>query len=65
MVYFFGTGYNVKTVFGGKNLTEAEKASATLVLETLPPTNTPAGKVAKFYINPTTKQFEYKYENRG
>jgi hypothetical protein len=64
MVYFFGTGYEVKTVFGGKNLTEAEKSKATLVLESLPLTDTPKGKVARFYINPTTKQFEYKYEDK-
>jgi hypothetical protein len=62
MVYFFGTGYQVKVVFGGSNLTEDEKKKATLVLESLPLTETPAGKVAKFFINPETKQFEYKYE---
>jgi hypothetical protein len=64
MVYFFGTGYNVKTVFGGSNLTDKEKAGATLVLESLPPTETPKGKMAKFYIDPTTKQFSYKYEDK-
>jgi hypothetical protein len=64
MVYFFGTGYNIKTVFGGSNLTDKEKAEATLVLESLPITDTPAGKMAKFYIDPTTKQFEYKYEDK-
>jgi hypothetical protein len=64
MIYFFGTGYNIKTVFGGKTLTEEEKAGATLVLESLPPTETPEGQVAKFYIDPKTKQFSYVYEDK-
>jgi len=64
MIYFFGTGTNVKTVFGGRNLTEKEKAEATLVLESLPATSTPAGKRARFYIDPTTKQFSYLYEDK-
>jgi uncharacterized protein (DUF427 family) len=64
MIYFFGTGDSIKVVFGGKNLTESEKSQASLVLESLPPTSTPAGKAAKFYIDPTTKQFEYKYVDK-
>jgi hypothetical protein len=62
MIYFFGTGKDVKVVFGGRNLTEEEKAEATLVLENLPPTETPEGKRAKFYIDPETKEFSYIYE---
>jgi hypothetical protein len=62
MIYFFGTGTNPKVVFGGRNLTEEEKAEATLVLENLPPTETPEGKNAKFYIDPETKEFSYIYE---
>jgi hypothetical protein len=64
MVYFFGTGYNVKTVFGGKNLSDKEKSEATLVLQSLPPTDTPNGKMARFYIDSKTKQFSYKYEEK-
>jgi hypothetical protein len=64
MVYFFGTGYNVKTVFGGRNLSDKEKSEATLILESLPPTDTPEGKVARFYVDPTTKKFSYKYEKK-
>jgi hypothetical protein len=64
MIYFFGTGTNVKTVFGGRNLSDEEKSEATLVLESLPPTSTPSGKRARFYIDPTTKQFSYVYEDK-
>ena len=63
MIYFFGTGNNPKVVFGGRSLTDDEKASATLALENLPATATPAGKRAKFYIDPITKQFSYIYED--
>jgi len=63
MIYFFGTGTSPKIVFGGKSLTEAEKATATLVLETLPPTETPEGKRVKFYIDPETNEFSYIYED--
>jgi hypothetical protein len=65
MIYFFGTGNNIKVVFGGFSLSEKEKAEATLVLESLPPTSTPAGKRARFYIDPTTKQFSYVYEDKN
>lgn len=63
MIYFFGTGTSPKVVFGGKGLTDQEKAQAVLILENLPATETPAGKRAKFYIDPETKQFSYIYEN--
>jgi len=63
MIYFFGTGISPKIVFGGRNLTEEQKTSAVLVLENLPPTQTPEGKMAKFYVDPTTKQFSYIYED--
>jgi hypothetical protein len=63
MIYFFGTGNSPKIVFGGKGLTEEQKAEATLILENLPPTETPAGKRAKFYIDPVTKEFSYIYED--
>jgi hypothetical protein len=62
MIYFFGTGVSPKVVFGGRGLTEEEKAEATLVLENLPPTETPEGKNAKFYIDPETNEFSYIYE---
>ena len=63
MIYFFGTGTSPKVVFGGRGLTEQEKAEAVLALETLPATKTPAGKRAKFYVDPETKQFSYIYED--
>ena len=63
MIYFFGTGTSPKVVFGGKGLTDQEKAQAVLVLENLPPTETPAGKRAKFYVDPVTLQFSYIYED--
>jgi len=61
MIYFFGTGDKVKVIFGGNNLSESEKEEATLVLNSLPPTQTPSGKMAKFFIDPTTKAFSYVY----
>ena len=63
MIYFFGTGSSPKVVFGGKGLTEQQKAEAVLVLENLPPTETPEGKRAKFYVDPETKKFSYIYED--
>lgn len=63
MIYFFGTGSSPKVVFGGKGLTEQQKTEAVLVLENLPPTETPYGKRAKFYVDPETKQFSYIYED--
>lgn len=63
MVYFFGTGSNLKVVFGGRNLTEAEKAEASLVLENLPPMQSPEGKRGKFYVDPVTKEFSYIFED--
>lgn len=63
MIYFFGTGTEPKAVFGGRGLTEEEKAEAVLVLENLPLTDTPAGKRAKFYVDPETKEFSYIYED--
>ena len=63
MIYFFGTGTTPKIVFGGRGLTEEQKAEAVLVLENLPPTETPDGKRASFYIDPETKQFSYIYED--
>jgi hypothetical protein len=63
MIYFFGTGDNTKVLFGGRNLTEQEKSEATLVLENLPPTNTPEGKRARLYVDPETKEFLYIYED--
>jgi hypothetical protein len=62
MIYFFGTGENPKVVFGGNNLSEEEKAEASLVLESLPPTDTPKGHQARFYIDPESKEFSYIYE---
>jgi len=63
MIYFFGTGRSPKVVFGGRNLTEAEKASASAVLESLPPIQSPSGKKATFYIDPETKEFSYIFED--
>ena len=63
MIYFFGTGDNTSIVFGGRNLTEERKAEASLILENLPPTNTPEGKKARFYVDPETKEFRYIYED--
>ena len=63
MIYFFGTGTSPKVVFGGKGLTDQEKAQAVLVLESLPATETPDGKRAKFYVDPETKEFSYIYED--
>lgn len=63
MIYFFGTGNNTRIVFGGKSLTEEERNNATLVLDNLPPTDTPKGKKAKFWIDPKTKDFKYIYED--
>ena len=64
MIYFFGTGENTRVVFGGKSLTEEQKLEASLVLETLPPTDTPPGKKAQFWVDPETKEFEYRYVDR-
>lgn len=63
MIYFFGTGESPKIVFGGKGLSEEEKATAVLVLENLPATETPVGKRAKLYVDPITKEFSYIYED--
>ena len=63
MIYFFGTGTSPRVTFGGKNLTEEQKAEAVLILESLPPTETPKGKRAKFYVDPITKEFSYIYED--
>jgi hypothetical protein len=63
MIYFYGTGTNIKIVFGGRTLSEEEKTEATLVLNNLPPTETPQGKRAKFYIDPDTNEFSYIYED--
>jgi hypothetical protein len=63
MIYFFGTGTNTKVVFGGRMLTNEEKSKATLILNNLPPTETPQGKRAKFYIDPDTNEFSYIYED--
>lgn len=64
MIYFFGTGRETKAVFGGRNLTEEQKAEAILVLESLPPTETPEGKMAVLYIDPDTHEFSYLYEDK-
>lgn len=63
MIYFFGTGNDTRVVFGGRSLTEDEKSKASLVLDNLPPTSTPEGKRAKFYVDPKTKEFSYIYED--
>jgi len=61
MIYLYGTGNKIKLIFGGHALSDEQKANATLILESLPPTNTPPGKVASMYIDPVTKQFSYVY----
>lgn len=58
--YFFGTGFDVKMEMRN-NMPEDRAKEAIVILDRLPKTETPEGKQAKFWIDPVTKKFEYKY----
>jgi hypothetical protein len=59
MIYLFGKADQVSVVYDGSTLTEADKKGA-IVVEALPPTNTPAEHNAQLCLDANNKPF-WKY----
>jgi len=59
MIYLFGKDDQVSVVYDGSTLTEADKKGA-VVVESLPPTNTPAEHNAQLCLDASKKPF-WKY----
>jgi hypothetical protein len=59
MIYLFGKADQVSVVYDGSSLTEADKTGA-VVVEALPPTNTPADHNAQICLDESNKPF-WKY----
>jgi hypothetical protein len=59
MIYLFGKADQVSVVYDGSTLTEADKKGA-VVIESLPPTNTPAEHNAQLCLDNSNKPF-WKY----
>jgi hypothetical protein len=59
MIYLFGKADQVSIVYDGSTLTEADKVGA-VVVEALPPTNTPAEHTAELCLDANNKPF-WKY----
>jgi hypothetical protein len=59
MIYLFGQADQVSVVYDGSTLTEADKTGAIMV-EVLPPANTPANHTAQLCLDTNNKPF-WKY----
>ena len=59
MIYIFGQGRNLSQIYDSSTLTEEQKAGA-LIVESLPPTETPKGYFAILVRDGDTLHWEYE-----
>lgn len=50
MIYLFGKGKNISVIYAPETLTEKDKQGA-IVVEALPPENTPEGHIARLCLD--------------
>ena len=62
MIYVFGKKENISIVMKGEKLSEDAKKRATLAVEHLPKPEKRDGYYPYGYVNPETKEFEWRYE---